>query len=171
MAKYFTSRSLMSVAVGVTVAITAVGGVAYAMRPATPTTDPALSVSQDQRSAMLTPAPITPAVADLKQWAPRVSQGAVYGGDAGVAEPLLVPLEEVQIPAVQAVAVASATPSVTPQPQQPVQSTVQRGDDDDYSESSEHGERDSDDHEEDNSDEHSASDYDDDDDDGEGWDD
>ena len=94
MSNYFKSRSLMSLAVGVTVAVTAVGGVAYAMRPATLPTDPALSVSQDQRSAMLTPTPGDPASADLKQWVPRVSQSDVYGDSGDASQPLVVPLEE-----------------------------------------------------------------------------
>jgi hypothetical protein len=168
MPNYFKSRSLMSLAVGVTVAVTAVGGVAYAMRPATPPTDPALSVSQDQRSAMLTPTPGDPASADLKQWIPRVSQSEVYGDSRDTSQPLVVPLEEVQIPAVQAAEVASVTPPVTTQ-SQPAQPTVQR-DDDEYSESSEHSERESDDDHEDDSDEYGESDSDDEDE-AEGWDD
>jgi hypothetical protein len=169
MPNYFKSRSLMSLAVGVTVAVTAVGGVAYAMRPATPPTDPALSVSQDQRSAILTPTPGDPASADLKQWIPRVSQSEVYGDSRDTSQPLVVPLEEVQIPAVQAAEVASVTPPVATQSQQPAQPTVQR-DDDEYSESSEHSERESDDDHEDDSDEYGESDSDDEDE-AEGWDD
>ena len=169
MSNYFKSRSLMSLAVGVTVAVTAVGGVAYAMRPATPPTDPALSVSQDQRSAMLTPTPGDPATADLKQWVPRSSQSDVYGNVGDSSQPLVVPLEEVQIPTVQAAEGASVTPSAAPQSQQPAQPTVQR-DDDEYSESGEHSERESDDDHEDDSDEYGESDSDDEDE-GEGWDD
>ena len=170
MSNYFKSRSLMSLAVGVTVAVTAVGGVAYAMRPATPPTDPALSVSQNQRSAMLTPTPGDPASADLKQWVPRVSQSDVYGDSGDASQPLVVPLEEVQIPAVQAAEVASVTPPVATQSQQSKQPNVQRDEDDDYSESSEHSERESDDDHEDDSDEDGEGDSDDEDE-GEGSDD
>ena len=181
MSNYFKSRSLMSLAVGVTVAVTAVGGVAYAMRPATSPTDPALSVSQDQRSAMLTPTPTAtdfhneylpgdPASADLKQWVPRVSQSDVYGDSGDASQPLVVPLEEVQIPAVQAAEVASVTPPVATQSQQSKQPNVQRDEDDDYSESSEHSERESDDDHEDDSDEDGEGDSDDEDE-GEGSDD
>ena len=169
MSNYFKSRSLMSLAVGVTVAVTAVGGVAYAMRPATSPTDPALSVSQDQRSAMLTPTPGDPASADLKQWVPRVSQSDVYGDSGDASQPLVVPLEEVQIPTVQAAEGTAVTPSAAPQSQQPAQPTVQR-DHDEYSESSEHSERESDDDHEDDSDEYGERDSDDEDE-AEGWDD
>ena len=169
MSNYFKSRSLMSLAVGVTVAVTAVGGVAYAMRPATSPTDPALSVSQDQRSAMLTPTPGAPATADLKQWVPRSIQSDVYGNVGDPSQPLVVPLEEVQIPTVQAAEGASVTPSAAPPSQQPAQPTVQR-DADEYSESSEHSERESDDDHEADSDEYGESDSDDEDE-GEGWDD
>lgn len=140
MSKLLATRSLVSFAVGLTVAVTVVGGVAYAMRPATATPDPALSVSSGQRSVMIDPNAGKPAAADLQEWKPRVVQRDDRGDGGGASQPLVVPLEEVQVPAVQAAEIASATLST-------VQVTQQAGqrDDDEHSESDEHSENDSDD--------------------------
>ena len=140
MSKLLATRSLVSLAVGLTVAVTVVGGVAYAMRPATAAPDPALSVSNEQRSAMLDPNAGSPAAADLQEWKPRVVQRDDRGDGGDASQPLVVPLEEVQVPAVQAAEIASATLStaeVTPQ--------ADSGDDDERAESDQHGENDSDD--------------------------
>jgi len=156
MTKLLATRSLVSLAVGLTVAITVVGGVAYAMRPATATPDPALSVSSEQRSTMLDPNAGSPAAADLKQWKPRVVQRDDRGDGGGASQPLVVPLEEVQVPAVQAAEIASATLSTV----QGAQQVDQR--DDEQFESVEHNENDSDDHGDDDSEDQGES---------EGWDD
>jgi hypothetical protein len=138
MSKLLATRSLVSLAVGLTVAITVVGGVAYAMRPVTAAPDPALFVSSEERSAMIDPDAGNPA--DLQEWKPRVVQRDDRGDGGGASQPLVVPLEEVQVPAVQAAEIASATLST-------VQVTQQAGqrDDDEHSESDEHSENDSDD--------------------------
>ncbi|MCX6412551.1 MAG: hypothetical protein NTZ81_09405 [Actinobacteria bacterium] len=136
MSNPLATRSLVRLAVGLTVAITVVGGVAYAMRPATAAPDPALSVSNDQRSAMLDPNAGSPAAADLQQWKPRVVQRDDRGDGGGASQPLVVPLEEVQVPAVQAAEIASATLStVQLSPQVDPRQDDERADSDQHSES------------------------------------
>ena len=109
-----SSRTIVSVGVGLVVAASVVGGVFYVTQPATSPVDAQLVASERQRATVAPATSATDPGLLLEHWNPRHVPGRQLrtNGLASSTQPPVIPLVQVAEPAVQAAApITSVAPS------------------------------------------------------------
>jgi len=109
-----SSRTIVSVGVGLGVAASVVGGVFYVIQPTTSPVDAQLVASKGQRATVAPATSATDPGLLLEHWTPRhvPSQQLRTNGLASSTQPPVIPLVQVAEPAVQAAApITSVAPS------------------------------------------------------------